>query len=39
MIWIWDTPFIETLPPLEEEDEQKPPTLHFEGKEIFTRIF
>lgn len=34
-----DTPVIEPLPPQDEEDDQKPATQTFEGKEIFTRTF
>jgi DNA replication licensing factor MCM3 len=34
-----DNPIIEQLPPQDDEDEQKPATYNFEGKEIFTRTF
>ncbi|OMJ80794.1 hypothetical protein SteCoe_18847 [Stentor coeruleus] len=34
-----DTPVIEPLPPQEEDEEQKPATFNFEGKEMFTRTF
>ena len=34
-----DNPIIEQLPPQDDEEEEKPSTFHFEGKEIFTRTF